>query len=60
MKALSVSKETYIRVNTAGIMCVQHQIQTAKGDELYFDFLIVSEEVLEGEEEDDEDRDGGG
>ena len=54
MKALTVSKETYIRINTEGIMCVQHQIQTSKGDEIYFDFLIVAEESFEG------DDDGGG
>ena len=26
MKALSVAKETYIRINNDGIMCVQHQV----------------------------------
>jgi len=28
-QALSVAKETYIRINTEGIMCVQHQVCVA-------------------------------
>jgi len=28
MRALSVAKETYVRINEEGIMCVQHQVRT--------------------------------
>jgi hypothetical protein len=26
MRALNVAKETYVRINEEGIMCVQHQV----------------------------------
>ena len=42
MKALSVAKETFIRVNSEGIVCVQHQLETSRGQETYVDFLMVS------------------
>eukprot|EP01038_Epipyxis_sp_PR26KG_P005133 gene5133-7149_t len=44
MKALSVSKETYIRINSSGIMCVQHQIETPDRVDTYFDFLMIAQE----------------
>jgi len=45
MKALSVAKETFIRINSHGIACVQHQIETTKECEVYVDFIIASTET---------------
>ena len=42
MKAADIAKETYIRINEIGIMCIQHQIETAEGKETYMDFLLLS------------------
>lgn len=44
MKALGVSKETFIRLNAQGMMCIQHQIQTSKGGETYVDFMMIAED----------------
>ena len=30
MRALAVAKETYLRINEAGIMCVQHQVESCQ------------------------------
>lgn len=48
MKALGVSTETFIRLNAEGMMCIQHQIQTGKGQETYVDFMMVSEDSFAG------------
>jgi hypothetical protein len=45
MKALGVAKETFIRLNAQGMMCIQHQIQTSKGIETYVDFMMVAEDA---------------
>jgi hypothetical protein len=51
MKALSVAKETYIRINEEGIMCIQHQVESSKGHETFIDFLMVAEETFDHEGE---------
>jgi len=43
-KALGVAKETFIRVNSEGLMCVQHQVEGKSGKEVFVDFLLVSME----------------
>jgi cell cycle checkpoint protein len=43
MKALSVSKEVYIRINSEGLMCIQHLIETSSNKETFLDFLMVAE-----------------
>ena len=32
MKALGIAKETFLRVNEGGIMCVQHQLELGQGN----------------------------
>jgi len=61
MRALTVAKETYVRINEEGIMCVQHQVEnTASGQSTFIDFLCLAEETEEGrgenEEHEDEER----
>eukprot|EP01040_Poterioochromonas_malhamensis_P005473 gene5473-5876_t len=41
MKALNLGKETYLRINTEGILCLQHQIESEKGENVYYDFLLL-------------------
>ena len=45
IKALSLSKETFVRFNEMGMICIQYQIETAKGN-AYFDFLMLPEEII--------------
>ena len=59
MKALSIAKETFVRINQDGIACVQHQIETSRGQEIFLDFLMISDETLQ-QQEDDEDNDNDG
>lgn len=47
MKALAVAFETYIRVNSEGILLIQHQLETSKGENTYIDFLMMAEEDTE-------------
>lgn len=42
MKALSVANETYLRINSEGIMALQHQIDTGHASDTYVDFLMVA------------------
>ena len=50
MRALTVAKETYMRINEEGLMCVQHQVEnTASGQSTFIDFLCLAEEDDEGE-----------
>jgi hypothetical protein len=44
MKALGVAKETFLRINSDGLMCIQHQVEGKSGKEIFVDFLIVSAE----------------
>lgn len=44
MKALAVAKETYIRINSDGIMCIQHQLESHRGQDMFIDFLMLSED----------------
>lgn len=55
MKALSVANETFIRFNAEGIMCIQHQIETASGVETFVDFLALPLE----NQDDKSDSEGG-
>jgi hypothetical protein len=49
MKALSYAKETYIRINTQGMMCIQHQVTTRNdgGLDNFIDICTVPEEALD-------------
>jgi hypothetical protein len=59
MRALTVAKETYMRINEEGIMCVQHQVEnTASGQSTFIDFLCLAEETEEGEGEDEGEGEG--
>ena len=53
MKALSLAKETFIRVNSRGITCIQHQIESFKGQDIYIDFLMTSEDCIGVNEDND-------
>lgn len=44
MKALSVSKEAFIRVNSRGMLCVQHLIETSNKKATCLDFLMLAED----------------
>mmetsp|Transcript_11100 Transcript_11100/g.16908 ORF Transcript_11100/g.16908 Transcript_11100/m.16908 type:complete len:312 (+) Transcript_11100:74-1009(+) len=45
MKALSISRESYIRINSEGMMSVQHQLrETSRGHETFVDFLLLAVE----------------
>ena len=48
MKALSVATETYIRINSDGMMCIQHLLETDMGEDTTIDFILVSSEDVEG------------
>lgn len=50
LKALHIANETYLRINEVGIMCVQHQIKTAKNQDTFIDFFIlpISEDGIGG------------
>lgn len=62
MRALTVAKETYMRINEEGIMCVQHQVEnTVSGQSTFIDFLCLCEETEEearatGEAEEEEEE----
>ena len=51
MKALGVAKETFIRINQDGIMCVQHQVENRSGRETFVDFLMVAEDTPQAHQE---------
>ena len=40
-KALGVAKETFMRINSDGLMCMQHQVEGKSGREVFVDFLLV-------------------
>ena len=48
MKALGVAKETYIRINMEGMICIQHQVTTKDGRESFIDICSCADEVLDG------------
>ena len=60
---MTVAKETYMRINEEGIMCVQHQVEnTVSGQSTFIDFLCLCEETEEearatGEAEEEEEED---
>lgn len=57
MRALTVAKETYMRINEEGILCVQHQVEnTASGHSTFIDFLCLAEETGEEEQREQEER----
>ena len=49
MKALDFAKETYIRINSEGMLCIQHLITTKNdlGDN-FVDICTVAEEQIDG------------
>jgi hypothetical protein len=42
LKALGVAKETYLRINSDGLLCAQHQVESKSGREIFLDFLLVA------------------
>jgi len=42
MKALGVAKETFIRVNSEGLMSVQHLVQGRGGHDVFLDFMLMA------------------
>ena len=59
-QALSVAKETYVRINDEGIMCIQHQVESNKGYETYIDFLMIPEATYDHDAGENDQRDGSG
>jgi hypothetical protein len=49
LKALAVAKETYIRINAVGIMCIQHQIEMNRetGRDTFVDFLMLADDTAD-------------
>jgi len=45
IKALAVSKKTQVRINTDGLLSLQHMIQTEDGQLSFVDFFIVPQEL---------------
>jgi hypothetical protein len=45
-QALAVSKETYIRINRRGIMCVQHQVGHPVHSSIYMSLIDAAHYVL--------------
>lgn len=57
MRALGVAKETYLRINAEGIMCVQHQVENnVSGQSTFIDFLCLCEEEDDVPPDDDDDE----
>lgn len=46
MKAVAVAKQSYIRINQAGLLCVQHMIELSSGKNAFIDFFICCEESI--------------
>lgn len=44
MKSLSVAKETFVRINGRGITCIQHQIESNRGQDIFVDFFMIAED----------------
>lgn len=44
MRALGHAKDTYMRINADGILCIQHHIPTSVGESVFIDFLLCAEE----------------
>lgn len=44
MKAVDVAKESYLRINQAGLLCVQHMVDITKGKKAYIDFFVCCED----------------
>ena len=44
MKALSNAKETFLRLNQDGMLCVQHLMESGTGVRYFVDFLIQADE----------------
>merc|ERR1711871_1893487 len=42
MKALAVASESYLRINSEGMMRIQHLLETDMGQDTTIDFIIVS------------------
>eukprot|EP01033_Poteriospumella_lacustris_P003834 gene3834-2721_t len=45
MKALSISKESFVRINGDGVLCAQHQVESKRdGVTCYVDFILLPEQ----------------
>ena len=51
MRALSIASETFLRINAQGVMLLQHLVETGTGQKCYVDFLALS---VEPDEDDDD------
>lgn len=44
-QALSISKESFVRINGDGVLCAQHQVESKRdGVTCYVDFILLSEQ----------------
>jgi len=57
MKALGLASETFIRINENGIACIQHQIETSRGQEIFIDFYMLADQSADEGDDNAEDRD---
>ena len=48
-QALNVAEETYIRINSDGIMCIQQKVVSKKKNETFLDFFMIPEENFDHE-----------
>jgi hypothetical protein len=44
MRALSSARETCIRLNERGIICIQHMVQSTPEQKSFVDFIILPDE----------------
>ena len=43
-QALSTATKTMIRVNSEGMICLQHKIEAHNGKDLYVDFIVLPDD----------------
>jgi len=41
MRALTVSEESYFRINEGGLLCIQHHVETHGGGRCFIDFIML-------------------
>ena len=45
LRGLSVAKETFLRMNEDGLLCVQHSVIEDGGHQFFMDFVLFPEDV---------------
>ena len=50
MRALSSARETCIRLNERGIICIQHMVQSTPEQKSFVDFIILPDEEFDAYE----------